>query len=87
MRTTVTLDPDVDQLLRQVIQERGLSFKDAINEAIRSGLNKRPVRRKVFKQKTFSMGSARYFQWEKALQSAAELEDSASGVATGFSRR
>jgi hypothetical protein len=75
MRTTVTLDPDVDQLIRKIIRERDLSFKDAINEAIRAGLKKQPVRQKTFKQKTFPMGSARYFQWEKALQTAAELED------------
>ena len=75
MRTTVTLDPDVEQLLRKVMRERDLSFKDAINEAIRAGLKKKPVRRKLFKQKAFSMGSARYFQWENARQTAAELED------------
>ena len=75
MRTTVTLDPDVDQLLRKVIRERNVSFKDAINEAIRAGLKKERVRQRPYKQKTFPMGPARYFQWEKALQAAAELED------------
>ena len=29
MRTTVTLDPDVDQLIRKIIRERDLSFKDS----------------------------------------------------------
>jgi hypothetical protein len=38
MRTTVTLDPDVEQLLRDAMQHRRLSFKAALNEAIRSGL-------------------------------------------------
>jgi hypothetical protein len=38
MRTTVTLDPDVEQLLRDAMQRRRLSFKDALNEAIRNGL-------------------------------------------------
>jgi hypothetical protein len=75
MRTTITLDPDVDQLIRKIIRERDLSFKDAVNDAIRAGLKKEPVRRKPFKQKTFAMGSARYFQWEKAIQKAEELED------------
>ena len=65
MRTTVTLDPDVDQLIRKIIRERDLSFKDAINEAIRAGLKKEPVRQKPFKQKTFPMGSAKHFQWGK----------------------
>ena len=40
MRTTVTLDPDVEQLLRDAMQRRRLSFKDALNQAIRSGLSR-----------------------------------------------
>ena len=35
MRTTVTLDPDVERLVRDVMRERGLSFKQALNEALR----------------------------------------------------
>jgi hypothetical protein len=43
MRTTVTLDPDVEQLLRDAMQRRRQSFKEALNQAIRSGLsNARP---------------------------------------------
>ena len=38
MRTTVTLDPDVEQLVKRVMRERGLTFKQAINEALRAGL-------------------------------------------------
>jgi hypothetical protein len=40
MRTTVTLDPDVQQLLRDAMQRRRLSFKEALNQAIRSGLSR-----------------------------------------------
>jgi hypothetical protein len=40
MRTTVTLDPDVEQLLRDAMQRRRLSFKDALNQAIRNGLSR-----------------------------------------------
>lgn len=38
MRTTVTLDPHVERLLRRAMAERGLSFKVALNEAIERGL-------------------------------------------------
>ncbi len=38
MRTTVTLDPDTRRLVERLMRDRGLSFKQAINEAIRSGL-------------------------------------------------
>ncbi|MDE2449343.1 MAG: antitoxin [Gammaproteobacteria bacterium] len=39
MRTTVTLDPDVEQLLRDAMQQRRQSFKEALNQAIRAGLS------------------------------------------------
>jgi hypothetical protein len=41
MRTTVTLDPDTRLLVERAMRERGLSFKDAVNEAIRAGLGDR----------------------------------------------
>lgn len=37
-RTTVTLDSDVEALLARVMAERGTSFKEAINDAVRAGL-------------------------------------------------
>ena len=40
MRTTVTLDPDVEHLLRDAMQRRRLSFKEALNQAIRTGLSR-----------------------------------------------
>jgi hypothetical protein len=38
VRTTVTLDPDTRLLIERAMKERGLSFKQALNEAIRAGL-------------------------------------------------
>ena len=38
MRTTVTLDDDVVAALRRVERERGVSFKEALNSAVRAGL-------------------------------------------------
>lgn len=38
MRTTITLDPETRLLVERAMRERGLSFKDAVNEAIRTGL-------------------------------------------------
>lgn len=38
MRTTVTIDPDVEKLLRQAMQQTGESFKAILNRAIRIGL-------------------------------------------------
>lgn len=42
MRTTVTLDSDVEQALREVMAREGLSFKAALNQSIRRGLLPRP---------------------------------------------
>ena len=38
MRTTVTLDADVEQLLRLATQGSGRSFKEALNDGLRRGL-------------------------------------------------
>lgn len=76
MRTTVTLDADVEIMLQNVMRERGISFKEALNEAIRSGLmrKKREAGRR-FTQKTFPLGAERFFRWEKALAAAEAIED------------
>lgn len=76
MRTTVTLDPDVERILRTAVRERGISFKEALNEAVRTGLARaRSGRKHRFVQKTFSLGSEQHFRWEKALAAAAAIED------------
>jgi hypothetical protein len=40
MRTTLTLDDDVAAALEQLRKDRNISLKEAVNEAIRSGLQK-----------------------------------------------
>jgi hypothetical protein len=49
MRTTLTLDDDIDKLLRELAERRGLSFKQVVNEALRAGvaqLERPPSRRR-----------------------------------------
>jgi hypothetical protein len=76
MRTTVTLDPDVERLIRDAMRERAVSFKEALNEAARIGLGgKRLKRTRKFAQKSFRMGEAQEFRWDKALAVAAAMED------------
>ena len=41
MRTTLTLDPDVEQMLRLEAHRRRKPFKVVVNEAIREGLRGR----------------------------------------------
>lgn len=38
MRTTVTLDPDVEHLLREEAHRSRTSFKSVLNDAVRRGL-------------------------------------------------
>lgn len=39
MRTTVTLDPDVAAKLKELAHRRRTSFKETLNDVIRSGLS------------------------------------------------
>jgi hypothetical protein len=75
MRTTVTLDPDVAAKLKAVARERGISFKEALNGAVRAGLGgeRRAVR--AFRQYAQPMGLRPGFNLDKALQLSAALED------------
>ena len=73
MRTTVTLDPDVEALIRRAMRERGLTFKQAVNEAIRAGIGARAEQSDV-RFPTYRMGEA-IVDVTKALRLAGELED------------
>ncbi len=72
MRTTVTLEPDVSDLLERLMRERKLTFKEALNFAVRAALSPSP--QTGFSTPTFSMGKPTV-PLDKALQLAAELED------------
>ena len=38
MRTTITIDPDVEALVRKAMSERETGFKQVVNDALRRGL-------------------------------------------------
>ena len=71
-RTTVTLDPDVEMLLARVLQERGITFKEAVNTAIRAGLTTPQLFDVSFR--TYDMGEPRV-DVTHANQLASQLED------------
>ncbi len=58
MRTTVTVDKDVEQMLRSAMHQTRRSFKATLNDALRAGLAGRPVqgRRTRFLIKARPMG-------------------------------
>jgi hypothetical protein len=75
VRTTVTLDPDVERLLRGLMRERGISFKEALNEAVRAASARPSGRRSRYVQSTHALGSEQYFRWDKALATAEAMQD------------
>ena len=58
MRTTVTLEKDVEQMLRGAMHRSKQSFKATLNSALRAGLDAKPVpgRRGRFVVKARPMG-------------------------------
>ena len=73
MRTTVTLDTDVESLIRRAMKARGISFKQALNDAIRAGASSgqgQPAQYTIPQ----SMGIPAV-PLDRALLLAAELED------------
>jgi hypothetical protein len=75
MRTTVTLDPDVEARLHAQMRERGLSFKAALNQALRAGLGASKAEHKHFTVQPSPMGIRPDIDIDKALTLAAEMED------------
>lgn len=74
MRTTVTLDPDSEQIIRRRMRERGMSFKEALNDVIRQGAASGSGRVEPFRTETAAMGRSQV-NLDRALQLAADLED------------
>jgi hypothetical protein len=70
----VTLDLDTDAYVRRLMRERGLTFKEAVNEAIRAGAGRR--RRRTGYTIARPLGPAKV-DLTKALALAGQLEDEA----------
>lgn len=73
MRTTVTLDPDVARLVRDAMRDRGITFKQAVNDGLRAGIGPRRDSAPA-DVPTFSMGEP-LVDVTKALRLAGDLED------------
>ncbi len=75
MRTTLTFEPSVEQLVRDAVYRSGKTFKQTINDAIREGLAPKPVIKATpFVFPTVNMGPER-IDLTKALSLAAEIDD------------
>lgn len=74
MRTTVTLDADTESLLREAMRQRGQSFKQALNEAVRRGLAGVAGDAAPFVQRTFPMGARPGYELARLSALEAELD-------------
>ncbi len=75
MRTTVTLDPDVQNLLKDAAHRSGKPFKVTLNDAIRAGLRpQRSAQAAVPQWPVFDMGQP-LVDLTKAMALADELDD------------
>jgi hypothetical protein len=75
VRTTVTLDEDVAAKLQQASRERGVSFKAALNDAVRAGLGDSKHSARRYRMPTSDMGLRSGIDLDHALRLADELED------------
>ena len=72
-RTTVTLDPDVAEQLKALARKRDVSFKEALNSAVRAGLVAQRGGARPYRTPTWPLGAR--VDLTHALQVAADLED------------
>ncbi len=75
MRTTITLDPDVAARLRALARERGISFKAAVNAALRRGLAEGDEPARPFRVTPRPLDLRPGVDLDQALALAARLED------------
>lgn len=75
MRTTITLDPDVEALLKRAMRDRDASFKQVLNDAVRKGMTSVLVRAgRRYEPMTVDLGR-QLVDLTKANALADELED------------
>ena len=76
MRTTLTIDDDLIRKLRENAYEKGVPFKEIVNQALKVGLVHldKPKRIKPYKCKVYSLGYPPSADLDHALNLADRLE-------------
>ncbi len=75
MRTTVSIDPDLAAKLRRIARERDISFKEALNAALRAGLAAQAGTARPYRLRACRLGLRAGIELDKALRVASSLED------------
>ena len=80
MRTTLSLDDDVSAQLEAWRARQNLTFKQAVNSALRRGLSElsRPESRKPFRTKPIDMGPCRLPNLDNIWEVLDEVENGGS---------
>ncbi len=71
----MTIDPDLAAKLRRIAQERGISFKEALNGTLRAGLGANAGTARPYRLRTRRLGLRPGIELDRALHLAAALED------------
>lgn len=77
MRTTVQIDSELLETLKEQARQKNVSFTHFLNQTLRAGIQAAlasAVKRPHFEEKTYSMGTPR-LTLDKALALSATLED------------
>ena len=77
MRTTLTIDDDVEALLRQRLRASGEPLKQAVNKYLRLGMlaEEKAPRQKPFKVKPFRLGLPSHWDYTSTSAMLEKLDD------------
>ena len=81
MRTTVRIDADLAARLRKLARERGISFKEVLNTALRAGIGQSAFAARAYRIPARRLGLRPGIDLDKSLRLAAALEDEEVGLA------
>ncbi len=75
VRTTVRIDPDLAARLRRIARERGISFRQALNSALRAGMSQPTTTARRYRVPARRLGLRPGINLDRALGLAAAFED------------
>lgn len=77
MRTTLTIDDDLVQEMKQRAHEMGSPFKDVVNQALRAGLKDmdRPKKARPYRCRAYALGYPPMADLDRALDLAERIEN------------
>ena len=75
MRTTVAIDPELQTRVKELARERGVSFREALNDVLRRGLGQHEQPAPRYEMPSRPLRLRPGIDLDKALALAAQLED------------